>query len=82
MEWRSMTVQSTSGRGDPDPLQVMVTLSPSTTVRLKCVTLMSGRSERQREKGGEREGKRERERQRGNTIEPRHSTLEILTETL
>lgn len=44
MEWSSATVQSTSGSGDPEPLQVMTAFSPSRTVRFTWLTLISGRS--------------------------------------
>lgn len=46
MEWRSATVQSTSGSGEPEPLQVMTAFSPSRTVRFTWLTLISGRSRR------------------------------------
>lgn len=46
MDCSPVTIQSTSGRGDPDPLQVMTALSPSRTVRLTWLTLISGRSGR------------------------------------
>lgn len=46
MECRSATVQSTSGSGDPEPLQVMTAFSPSLTVRFTWLTLISGRSGR------------------------------------
>lgn len=46
MECRSATVQSTSGSGDPEPLQVMTAFSPSRTVRFTWLTLISGRSGR------------------------------------
>lgn len=45
MECRPLTVQSTSGSGDPDPLQLTVTLSPSITKTLLWLTLISGKSE-------------------------------------
>lgn len=44
IEWSPFTVQSTSGNGEPEPLQLTVMLSPSITVRLLWVTLISGRS--------------------------------------
>ena len=44
MECSPLTGQSTSGTGDPEPLQVMVTVPPSTNVRLLWVTLISGKS--------------------------------------
>lgn len=44
MDCRPDTIQSTSGRGDPEPLQVMTALSPSRTVKLTWLTLISGRS--------------------------------------
>lgn len=44
MECRPLTVQSTSGSGDPDPLQLTVTLSPSITKTLLWLTLISGKS--------------------------------------
>lgn len=51
MEWRSATVQSTSGSGEPEPLQVMTAFSPSRTVRFTWLTLISGRSRRARHQG-------------------------------
>ena len=44
MEFRPLTVQSTSGSGDPDPLQLTVALSPSITSTLLWLTLISGKS--------------------------------------
>lgn len=46
MECKPVTGQSTSGNGEPEPLQIAVTWSPSTTVRLLWLTLISGRSEK------------------------------------
>ncbi|MED6265553.1 hypothetical protein CHARACLAT_026690 [Characodon lateralis] len=43
MECRPPTVQSTSGSGDPDPLQLTVTFSPSVTNTLLWLTLISVR---------------------------------------
>lgn len=53
MEWRSATVQSTSGSGEPEPLQVMTAFSPSRTVRFTWLTLISGRSRRSRHRGAQ-----------------------------
>lgn len=44
MDCSPVTIQSTSGKGDPEPLQVITALSPSRTVRLTWLTLISGRS--------------------------------------
>ena len=44
IERRLTTIQSTSGRGEPDPLQVITAFSPSHTVKLTWLTLISGKS--------------------------------------
>lgn len=56
MDCSPVTIQSTSGRGDPEPLQVTTALSPSRTVRLTWLTLISGRSGRE-DRVGEKTGK-------------------------
>lgn len=44
LDIRPLTDQVTSGGGDPEPLHMAVSWSPSTTVRLLWLTVMTGRS--------------------------------------